>query len=154
MFNVDQSQVIRVSMSDPTDPLASFSRHAVSLDGADWPSVEHYFQGMKFQTQELRESVLGAIHPADARKIAKKHRREIRNDWKQIEETIMTRGVYIKCRSHDDAAAALLATGARRIIETSQYDYYWGCGRDGRGNNAYSKVLMTVRKKLRAPNAT
>jgi hypothetical protein len=47
MFNTDQQTVIRVSMTDSTDPLASFSRHSVSLDGAEWPSVEHYFHGMK-----------------------------------------------------------------------------------------------------------
>lgn len=149
MFNNDQQTVVHVSMSDSTDPLASFSRHSVSLDGAEWPSVEHYFQGMKFLAPELRALLLGAAHPADARKLAKQHRRRIRTDWKQIEETVMTRGVYVKCRTHEDAAAALLATGDNRILETSQYDYHWGCGRDGRGNNAYGKILMAVRDKLR-----
>ena len=61
----------------------------------------------------------------------------------------MTRGVYRKCRTSDDAATALLGTGERRIIETSQYDYYWGCGRDTRGLNTYGKVLMQVRERLR-----
>lgn len=145
----DQHADVRVSMTDASDPLASFSKHAVSLDGADWPSVEHYFQGMKFEAPELRELIRAAAHPADARKLAQRHRRQIRADWKRIEQTVMTRGVYIKCRRHEDAAARLLATGERRIVETSQYDYYWGCGRDGRGNNAYGNVLMAVRAKLR-----
>lgn len=150
MFTTDDRQTsVRVSMSDATDPLASFSRHQVSLDGANWPSVEHYFHGMKFLEPELREVILCATHPADARRLAKKHRRRIRADWKQIEQTVMTRGVYVKCRSHEDAATALLATGDLRIVETSQYDYQWGCGRDGRGNNAYGKVLMAVRDRLR-----
>ena len=61
----------------------------------------------------------------------------------------MTRGTYIKCRTHPEVAAALLATGDLLIIETSQYDYYWGCGRDLRGDNVYGKVLMNVRTQLR-----
>ena len=145
----DQQADVRVSMTDATDPLASFSEHAVSLDEADWPSVEHYFQGMKFEAPELRELIRAAAHPADARKLAKKHRRRIRPDWKRIEQTVMTRGVYVKCRSYADVAEQLLATGDRHIVETSQYDYQWGCGRDGRGNNAYGNVLMAVRAKLR-----
>ncbi len=145
----DQQADVRVSMTDATDPLASFSEHALSLDEADWPSVEHYFQGMKFESPELRELIRLTAHPADARKLANKHRRRIRADWKRIEKTIMTRGVYVKCRSHKDVAQQLLATGDRRIVETSQYDYQWGCGRDGRGNNAYGNVLMAVRAKLR-----
>jgi ribA/ribD-fused uncharacterized protein len=136
-------------MADATDPLASFSRHSIALDDAEWPSVEHYFHGMKFLAPELRELLLGAAHPADARKLAKRHRRRMRSDWKQIEDTVMTRGVYVKCRTHEDVAAALLTTGDKRILETSQYDYHWGCGRDGRGNNAYGKILMAVRDKLR-----
>jgi len=147
--NRGQQTDVRVSMTDATDPLASFSEHAVSLDEADWPSVEHYFQGMKFEAPELRELIRAAAHPADARKLAKKHRRRIRADWKRIEQTVMTRGVYVKCRSHTDVAEQLLATDDRRIVETSQYDYQWGCGRDGRGNNAYGNILMAVRAKLR-----
>jgi len=149
MFNTDQQTVIRVSMTDSTNPLASFSQHSVSLDGGDWPSVEHYFQGMKFLAPELRALLLGAAHPATARQLAKQHRRRMRADWKQIEETVMTRGVYVKCRTHEEAATALLATGNDRILETSQYDYRWGCGRDGRGKNAYGRILMAVRDKLR-----
>jgi len=149
MFQPDRNPAVRVSMSDPSDPLATFSRHAVSLDGGEWPSVEHYLQAMKFESDALREQIRAAAHPALARKLARKQRRHVRADWKRIEETVMTRGVYVKCRLHADAAAALLDTGERPIIETSLYDYHWGCGRDGRGHNAYGKILMAVRDKLR-----
>ena len=60
----------------------------------------------------------------------------------------MTRGIYIRCRTYPHLAEQLLATGDRHLVENSQYDYYWGCGRDRRGNNAYGKVLMKVRAKL------
>jgi predicted NAD-dependent protein-ADP-ribosyltransferase YbiA (DUF1768 family) len=35
------------------------------------------------------------------------------------------------------------------LVESSNYDYFWGCGRDRRGENMYGKVLMNVREKLR-----
>jgi ribA/ribD-fused uncharacterized protein len=65
----------------------------------------------------------------------------------------MTRGIYIKCRTHQDIAQMLLETGNDEIMENSQYDYYWGCGRDLRGENAYGKILMDIRQKLRSETA-
>ena len=61
----------------------------------------------------------------------------------------MTRGVYMKTQVHEEVLAALLATGERQIVETSQYDYFWGCGRDTRGHNHYGRILMDIRARLR-----
>jgi ribA/ribD-fused uncharacterized protein len=105
---------------------------------------------MKFELQEQREAIRGAASPADAARLAKKHRRQIRKDWKKLKSTVMTRGVYIKCRTHPEVAEALLNTRGTHIVENSQFDYYWGCGRDGRGENTYGMVLMEVRDKLRS----
>jgi len=43
---------------------------------------------------------------------------------------------------------ALLDTQEEQLVENSQYDYFWGCGRDRRGDNHYGKVLMGIRSKL------
>ena len=149
IFSMKQSPVSYVSRTDATHPLATCSRHGFILDDAEWPSVEHYYQGMKFEDEALREVVRSAANPTDAREVAKGHKREVRDDWKRVRETVMTRGVYIKCRSHPEVARALLATGDDKLVENSQYDYFWGCGRDGRGENRYGRVLMQVRAKLR-----
>jgi predicted NAD-dependent protein-ADP-ribosyltransferase YbiA (DUF1768 family) len=55
----------------------------------------------------------------------------------------------MKAQVHEDVLATLLATGDRQIVETSQYDYFWGCGRDTRGYNHYGQILMDVRGRLR-----
>jgi ribA/ribD-fused uncharacterized protein len=149
IFSPAKQNVVYVSRSDVNSPLAAWSRHGFELDGAEWPSVEHYYQGMKFEDPTLRELIRGASHPRDAEALAKKNKRRIRRDWKTLKQTVMTRGVYIKCKAHPEAAEALLATGDKDLVENSQYDYYWGCGRDGRGENAYGKVLMRVRDRLR-----
>ena len=145
---VDQDTVL-VSMEDATDPLSAWSRHGFELDGEAWPSVAHYFEAMKFMDTDLRKAICGAESPNAARRLARRNRRRIRDDWNRVQQTYMTRGVYRKCRTSEDAAAALLGTGERHIMETSQYDYYWGCGRDTRGLNTYGKVLMQVRERLR-----
>lgn len=138
-----------LSRSDVNHPLSSYSRSGFELDGAEWLSVEHYYQGMKFEDSELRELIRSTDHPEKAKKLAISNKASVRKDWPQIREVMMTRAVYIKCRTHEAVAAALLATGDQEIVESSQYDYYWGCGRDGRGRNAFGKVLMAVRDKLK-----
>ena len=137
-----------LSRSDVNHPLSSYSRFEFELDDSKWPSVEHYYQGMKFEPGELRESVRMSDHPEKAKKLAKANKKLVRKDWEKVREVMMTRAVYIKCRTHETVATALLATGEQKIVESSQYDYFWGCGRDGRGRNAYGKVLMAVRAKL------
>lgn len=143
------TDALYVSHTDVHDPLASHSEHGFELDGAHWPSAEHYYQAMLFDDPALREAIRGTPHPREAEALAQKNKRRFRRDWKALRQTLMTRAVYIKCRTHAQVAQALLATGERALVENSQYDYYWGCGRDGRGENAYGKVLMAVRAKLR-----
>lgn len=148
IFKTVPDNNVYVSRYDPGHLLASYSRHAFELDGAEWPSVEHYYQAMKFEDETIRDEIRQLAHPNDTVKLVKKYKRKIRKDWKKIKVTVMTRGFYIKCRTHKDVAGALLKTGDRKIVERSQYDYYWGCGRDGRGDNNYGKVLMNIRNKL------
>jgi ribA/ribD-fused uncharacterized protein len=149
-----EHEAVYVSRSDVTSPLAAWSKHGFELAGVCWPSVEHHYQAMKFEDPVLRDAIRVAPHPKETQKIAKKNRRKVRKDWKSLRKIHMTRAVYLKCRSHPQAARALLGTGTARIVETSQYDYFWGCGRDGRGENNYGKVLMDVRGKLRALKAS
>jgi len=137
-----------LARTDVDNPLSAYSKFGFELDGAEWPSVEHYYQGMKFEQGEVRESIRTADHPAKASELAKANKKSIRKDWKQVREVMMTRAIYIKCRTHQDIADLLLETGDQQIVETTMYDYYWGCGRDGRGHNTYGKVLMAVRNKL------
>lgn len=148
-FNTSEIEPLYVSRSDDSNPLSSFSRHGFSLDDADWPTVEHYFQGMKFIDPDQRAAIRDTASPAEAKQLAERHARAVREDWKKIRQTVMTRGFYIKCLTHPDVAKALLMTDTRKIVESSMYDYYWGCGRDGRGHNTYGKVLMAVREKLK-----
>ncbi|MGB0713410.1 MAG: NADAR family protein [Gammaproteobacteria bacterium] len=147
-FSRKTADPLYISRIDPEHPLSSFNPRGFHLDDADWPTVEHYYQAMKFELAEQREAVRTCETPQQARELSEQHAKAVRKDWKQVRQTMMTRAIYIRCRTHADLAAALLATGERTLFESSQYDYFWGCGRDGRGTNAYGTVLMNVRAKL------
>lgn len=149
MFSSSQAPVIYLSMSDSSHPLSAFSSFGFDLDDAHWSSVAHYFHASKFEDAEIRSQIKAAQSPHEAEKIAKKHKRKIKKDWRSTERILMTRAIYVRCRTHQSVASVLLDTGDIKIIENSQYDYYWGCGRDLRGKNNFGKVLMEVREKLR-----
>ena len=148
IFNVTPRNDVYVSRQDVNNLLSSYSRYGFQLEDAEWPSAEHYYQAMKFEDDDIRETIRQASHPMDAAKLAKKYRKQVRKDWEKIKVTVMKRGTYIKCRTHEEVASALKKTGDKKIVENSQFDYYWGCGRDGRGENMYGQILMDIRDKL------
>ena len=144
-----EDQSVFLSRTDVHEMLSTYSRHGFDLEGVHWPSVEHYFQGMKFEDPAEREKVRQAGHPKLARRLGRRRFVRIRKDWSKIRRVIMTRAIYTKCRTHPEVAQCLLETGEKTLVETTQFDYFWGCGRDRRGRNIYGAVLMDVRKKLR-----
>lgn len=149
MFDTDNTEKYLLSRHDPAHPLASYSKHSFELDGDEWPSVEHYYQAMKFEDADYREKIRNVSHPKEATKLGKSKKYGRRKEWDRVKETYMTRGTYIKCRTYPEVVDALFATEDMLIVETSQYDYFWGCGRDSRGHNNYGKVLMNVREQLK-----
>ena len=94
MFRSHDPNTVLVSRVDSSNPLASHSKHGFVLDDAEWPSVEHYYQAMKFEDPVLREEIRTAPHPALAAKLARKRRRRVHKGWDDVKEAYMTRGPY------------------------------------------------------------
>lgn len=151
IFPEQDNRTHYLKRSDPDELLGTFSDHAFKLDGHEWPTAEHYFQAMKFEPTdaEYQSRIQRAPTPAQARKLGRKNGKQLRPDWPKVKRVIMTRALYTKCKAHETVAQALLATNEGKLLEASQYDYEWGCGRDRRGQNLYGEVLMDVRRKLR-----
>ncbi len=149
IFTSIDEDVICIARNNSEHDLSSFASFAFELEGLMWPSVEHYFQGMKYPVGEYQELIRKAPTAKKAQKLGRSRFKKIRNDWAQVRETVMTRAVYTTCRTHPHISDALLNTQDKTLVDNTQYDYFWGCGRDRRGENAYGKVLMSVRDKLR-----
>jgi ribA/ribD-fused uncharacterized protein len=139
-----------LSRSNDEELLGTHTLNPFELEGVSWPSIEHYYQAMKFQDTSPAhfEKIRQAQNAKQARRLGRSRFHKIRKDWAQVKRVVMTRAVYTSCRTHSNIAQLLLDSGDRKILENSQYDYYWGCGRDRRAENAYGKVLMDVRAKL------
>ena len=128
---------------------SNFSPHGFELDGCWWPTSEHFFQAQKFAGTPHADAIREVKTPRDAAKMGRDRSRPLRKDWEQVKEDIMRRGVLRKFETHGEIREVLLSTGDEEIVENSPSDYYWGCGKDGSGNNRLGVILMEVREKLR-----
>ena len=115
----------------PYVAFSNFSPHSFELDGAVWPTVEHYFQAAKFPGTEHAEAIRLARTPTLAKRLGR------------------SRAVHQKFASHPDLRQLLLETGDEDLIEDAPRDYYWGRGARGTGKNRLGVILMDVRSALR-----
>ncbi len=130
-------------------PFSNFSAHPVRVEGLEWPTSEHYFQGMKFPGTPHAEEVRLAKTPARAAAIGRQRSRPLRPDWEDVKDDVMRVAVRAKFSQHDELRELLLSTGDEEIVEHTTNDAYWADGGDGSGLNMLGKILMEVRAELR-----
>ncbi len=138
---------------EPYGCFSNFSAHGFELDGAWWPTSEHYFQAQKFAGTPRADLIRQARSPKIAANMGRSRQHPLRPDWEQVKDQIMLQGVLKKFETHANIRAILLGTGDEEIIENAPKDYYWGCGADGSGQNKLGKTLMRVRDILRQREA-
>jgi ribA/ribD-fused uncharacterized protein len=136
------------STTDEFGCFSNFSPHGVELDGRYWPTVEHYFQAMKFDDAEHRAKIARARTPKEAKSLGWDRRVRIRADWDKVRDEVMLRAVRKKFQTHAAIRQVLLDTGKEELVESAPSDYYWGCGADGSGQNRLGKISMQVRSEL------
>ena len=133
---------------EPYGCFSNFSRHGIDLDGAWWPTVEHYFQAQKFAGTPYANKIRIAFTPKQAADLGRSRQHPLRPDWEQVKDEIMLKAVRRKFELHAQLRKLLLATGTEELIENAPSDYYWGCGSDGSGQNKLGQILMRVRMEL------
>jgi N-glycosidase YbiA len=129
--------------------LSNFAPPGIEVDGVYWETIEHFFQAQKFADPELRERIRRAATPKDARELGQSRRFPLRADWDVVREEVMLIAMRLKFKV-PSARELLQSTGERELIESSPYDYYWACGKDGTGLNRLGHLLMQVRSEIRA----
>lgn len=128
---------------------SNFSPHGIEMDGKWYPTIEHYFQAMKFPGHEQAEKIRLAKSPAIAKKLGRTRDVALRSDWEEVKIEVMRNAVRKKFETHAALKEMLLATGDEPLIEAAPMDYFWGRGKSGSGQNWLGKVLMVVREELR-----
>jgi ribA/ribD-fused uncharacterized protein len=128
---------------------SNFSLYGIELDGHWWPTTEHYFQAQKFAGMPYEEQIRLTATPKQAAKIGRDRQLPLRPDWEQVKDEVMRRALLRKFETHPQLRELLLATGDEEIVERNVDDEYWGCGKEGTGNNRLGHLLMEVRALLR-----
>jgi ribA/ribD-fused uncharacterized protein len=116
------------------------------LDGITYPSVEHYFQAMKFPTNPaLQEEIRTAKTAGKAKTLGRKGS-PMREDWETYRLTVMEKALREKFSDrHPELQTLLRSTGTAILRDTSPLDNFWGIGRKKIGLNHLGRLLMKLR---------
>jgi len=134
----------------PHPEFSNMSPHPVELDGARWPTAEHYFQAQKFPDSPRQESIRKAKSPMIAAWLGNNPNFPLRPDWESVKDDVMRRAMRAKFAQHPGLTAILHSTGDAELIEHTGNDAHWSDGGDGTGKNMLGKILMEIRQELRA----
>lgn len=129
---------------------SNFSHYGFELEGKWWMTSEHYFQAQKFHNTKYEEMVRLLDNPMKAAEMGRDRNLPLRKDWEEVKDDVMEKAVLEKFKQNKEIREVLLSTDKESIVEKTTDDYYWGCGKDGSGQNRLGKILMCVREKLRS----
>jgi N-glycosidase YbiA len=127
---------------------SNFAAFPFVLDGKEWRTSEHYFQAQKFLDEEYRERIRETASPMIAARLGRSRKVPLRADWEEVKVDVMRSAVRQKISSHAELAQLLLSTGDEEIVEAASGDDFWGCGKDGSGQNWLGRILMEIRQEL------
>lgn len=127
--------------------------HPVTVDGFDYPTVEHAYQAAKTYDENTK-SLISSSSMWDARNIGRNI--DLPVDWDSKKYFIMSDLILQKFKNNKDIAKLLLETGDAEIEMITPKDSYWGCTKeDGilgpikKGMNNLGEILMATRTELK-----
>jgi ribA/ribD-fused uncharacterized protein len=127
--------------------LSNFFPAPITLEGKQWPSVEHYYQAQKCLDASTQERIRQASTAREARSLGQAA--DVREDWPQVKVQVMARALKAKFTQHPELGEQLLATGECHLIHYAPWDSYWGTGKNSHGQNQLGDLLMRLRAYLR-----
>jgi ribA/ribD-fused uncharacterized protein len=137
---------------DPYGFCGNFFPSKLYVYGRWWKNVEAPYQSQKTIVESEVDEIWSAKTPREARDLGQKV--TLVKHWDEDKYSVMHDCVLAKFLQNHDMRKLLLETGDAILVEDSPIDWYWGCGKDGTGQNKLGQVLMEVRKLLKdEPNA-
>jgi ribA/ribD-fused uncharacterized protein len=121
-------------------------RKAFTVEGKEYPSVQHYLVYQKFATTdpEYAAKALEQKNPALLSGMLKSKEHASRADWETAQYTLME--TALKAKFADAELQTLLKeTGTAKIEFESATDGVLGIGADGNGQNKLGVSLMAIR---------
>ena len=142
--------------------LSQWWQEPFEADGELYASAEHYMMAGKatlFGDLEMRDAILRASHPAEAKKLGRKVRGFEGDRWQAHRFEIVTSGNVAKFGASAAMRDYLLGTGDRVLVEASPRHRIWGVGLSAnhadaespsawRGLNLLGFGLMEARARL------
>lgn len=128
--------------------LSNFYPCIIEVDGIVYRSVEHLFQAQKYKESDPDRfvKIVNAETARGAKWIARAG--ALPRGWIDLRDSVMLTALRLKY-AIPEFRELLLATDDAILIENSPYDYYWGIGANGRGDNRLGDLLMQVREEIR-----
>lgn len=128
--------------------LSNFHRIPIFWEGLTYPSTENAYQASKF-THPTFHLMFMDCSSGKAKRISRKYKEHIRSDWNDVRLNLMLKLNRIKF-TNPELRQKLLDTGDDYLEETNTWnDTFWGVC-DGKGQNQLGKILMQIRKEIKA----
>jgi ribA/ribD-fused uncharacterized protein len=129
--------------------LSNFFPSPMNISGANWATVEHFYQACKTLDPIQAEVIREAETPGRAKRYG--GNLQLRADWDQIKLQVMEFIVEQKFLQNPQLMERLKNTGNATLVEGNcWHDNFWGdcsCARcrNKPGQNQLGKILMSVR---------
>ncbi len=129
--------------------LSNLYKRPIKFEGREFSTSEHAYQYGKFAKKDVAEWAMNAPAPHLLAIVAHGlFRWDVVPNWSKIKVERMKSVLIQKFTQHSDLKEKLIDTKDSILIEESNIDSYWGCGKNGKGKNMLGVLLMEVREEL------
>lgn len=129
--------------------LANYSSHGFYKNDIYYKTVEHYYQSEKFDDIEIKNRIINCDTPKEASNIGRDRSLKRIDNFKEIKNSVMYDGLYLKFSQNKDIRSKLIETGDKLIREMTVKESYWGVGPNLDGDNHIGHLLMKVREQVK-----
>ncbi|MCY4655173.1 MAG: NADAR domain-containing protein [Dehalococcoidia bacterium] len=139
---------------DQWGTLSNFAPASIEVNGLRAHHSEALYQAARFpRRDDIQKMVCAQRNPMASKRIAHRHMRLTRTDWRKINVSAMRWTLRVRLlQNREDFGAELLATGDMPIVEYSKRDDFWGANYNPEGllvgTNALGRLLMELREQM------